>query len=142
MSAGVRFAPCGGSSCDLRLIGFGQCMAGISSLILSDGSQVYVGATGYNYYRGTVFRGKESTNCQSGFFTEPVSFFGYMGYALTAGRILSGDEDTIVASGPRFVLSICNNPYSQIVAVLLIQDLLESYYGYASLATNIILILN
>ena len=108
LSPGVRIIPCDGTSCSSSLSGFGHCMAGLSSLILSDGSQLYLGAPGYNYFRGTIFRGKQAMNCQSGFFAGIGDFFGYFGYALTAGRLLNRDEDTIVTSGPRYVRNMIN----------------------------------
>lgn len=76
-------------------------MSGFSSLILSDGSQLYIGATGYNFFTGSLFRGFESSNCQEGIFREETGFFGYMAYSLTSGRILDSDIETVVASGPR-----------------------------------------
>ena len=76
-------------------------MSGFSSLILSDGSQLYIGATGYNTFTGSLFRGFQSTDCNEGIFRQSVGFFGYMAYSLTSGRILSSNEETVVASGPR-----------------------------------------
>ena len=96
----MKLSPCAGNNCAGGLGGFGYCMSGISTLILSDGSQLYIGATGYDGFRGSLFRGFQSTNCLTGIY-RAVGYFGYFGYSLTSGRILDRNEETVVASGPR-----------------------------------------
>ncbi|KAI6658509.1 Integrin alpha [Oopsacas minuta] len=143
-SEGVQLRSCDGSSCSTRRSFYGICMSGFSTLILNDGSQLYVSATGYNYFRGTLFRGFEDTNCGDGIFREEVDFFGYMGYALTSGRILNSDEDTIVSSGPRQnshlgnIFLISNDTSANLNTVLSLHGTTQdSYYGFSMLAIDL-----
>ena len=83
---------------------FGYCMAGISAHYLRDGSQLYVGAPGVRYFKGSPIRGTRENSCPNGFFDEnsnSVEFFGYFGYSLTSGRLLNNQNDIVVVSATR-----------------------------------------
>ena len=96
-----RYEPCAASDCSIDPGIHDYCMAGFSAHYLEDGSQLYVGAPGVKYYRGSPIRGYKTSSCESGFFREKVDYFGYLGYAITSGRLFNQQRDVVVVSAPR-----------------------------------------
>lgn len=77
-------------------------MAGFSAHLLSDGSQLYLGAPGAEYFKGSPIKGFTTSRCQSGFAKNSRESFDYLGYSITSGRIFDRNSDAIVVSSPRY----------------------------------------
>ena len=78
-----------------------DCLAGMSANYLKDGSQLYVGAPGIRYFRGSPIRGTKTDTCNSGLFRQDVGEVAYLGYAITSGRLFNQQNDVVVVSAPR-----------------------------------------
>ncbi|KAI6658508.1 Integrin alpha [Oopsacas minuta] len=136
------YDPCLGTGCLRSLVR--DCMSGTSAHYLEDGSQLYVGAPGLRYFRGSPFRGSKTNTCESGIFRQDVGVVGYLGYALTSGRLFNQQNDIVVVSAPRQnshlgnIYLIENNTDTYLTPQFTYHGTSQdSYYGFSLLAVDL-----